>query len=331
MTPPSSLPATPKELQFNDVAVQNAPEVKTPSEQISPEDKGAEGQVLGGWDDPVPNPPPVAPRAYNNPRWPRPERAPKRHVWPKQSEMRAPSRSSSDGGVTFKSTSDNDPDYDIKKLMDWHGDWLPPPEDWTARKGHTNRHFGSGIEKWIEEHPIECTEILKYDPVTFLEDGSCKELVPRYWLISSIESQPATDFWRDMPIRTPAALTDCDPFADPPFWDRFEGATHLGEPSCFIDGLVVPDAQVNPEDLDNHDPRGDILASADHRMKLIHQRKARNQRRTVQKQTRPFKESKPAGPPVEDRRIRPKSNVYFRPVQPTDVEGIAVGVVDYTS
>jgi hypothetical protein len=233
--------------------------------------------------------------------------------------MRAmPSSSSSDGGVRCPSNSDGDPDYDVKKLTDWNGNWMAPPEDWAARKGHTSRHFGNGIEQWIDGHSEECTEAMTYEPSAFLE-GGCKELVPRYWLYTTIESKPTADFWKSMPTREPAALSDIDVFADPPFWERYEN-----NGSCFIDALAVSDDRVDPEDVDNHHPHADLLASADDRVKVIQERKTRNQRRTHLKQTRPVREVKPMMPPMEDRRIKPKSNVYFRPVKPTDVQGITV-------
>jgi len=240
--------------------------------------------------------------------------------------MRAlPSDSSSDGGISFRSNSNGDPDYDVKKLMDWNGDWLPPPEQWSARKGHTSRHFGQGIEQWINGHGEDCTEPIKYDAATFYEDGLCKELVPRYWLLPKIENDTLGGFWKKMPTHAPSPISDIDPLEDSPFWERYED-----EPSCFINGLVVPEARVDPEDIENHDPRGaDILASANDRVRAIDAAKANNRRRTLMKQNRPPRESKVIMPPMEDRRICPKSNVYFRPVQPTDVEGIAVSTVNH--
>lgn len=326
LTPPSSLPATLKELDLKEAEAEKAPEVQAPVQQASPEPTQSEGLILRGWDEPKPEPPRAAPRKSNKPRWPRAEPAPKKHFWPKNSEMRARSVSSSDGGISFKSNSDNDPNYDVNKLMSWNGDWLPPPEDWTARKGHTHRHFGSFVEKWIEGHDARCKDEIIYNKSTFHQDETCKELVPDYWLYDTIESKAIDDFWKELATRTPAALNDVDMFADLPFWERLEDEVFDGKPSRFINGLTVPEARVNSEDPDNHDPRGDILASADYRMNLIQQSKVRNQRRTIQRQTRPLKESKSTGPPVEDRRIRPKSNVYFRPVQPTDVEDIAVSL-----
>lgn len=72
-----------------------------------------------------------------------------------------------DGGVVVcPSDSEGDPDYDIKKLIDWNGDWLPPPETWSARHGFTDRHFGAGIEKWINGHSKTCIENMTHHLVS---------------------------------------------------------------------------------------------------------------------------------------------------------------------
>lgn len=63
-----------------------------------------------------------------------------------------------DGGIEYKSDSNGDPDYDVKKLMDWNGDWLPPPETWSARHAFTDRHFGASLEKWMNGHDPSCTD-----------------------------------------------------------------------------------------------------------------------------------------------------------------------------
>ncbi|KAF2827862.1 hypothetical protein CC86DRAFT_289754 [Ophiobolus disseminans] len=312
LTPPPSLPTTPRELEF-----EKAPAPQTVTKNAQNFGQIEDGGWTASWDTPKPEPTPVAPKK-GNPRWPRIGGAPRKTVWPKNSEMRAlPSESSSDGGVKCRSNSDGDPDYDVKKLMDWNGDWLPPPEQWSARKGHTSRHFGQGIEVWINDHGDECDKEITYDATTFSDD-LCKELVPRYWLHTMVEQKPLGEFWKCMPSQTPYALSDVDMSEYPPFWERYED-----ESSCFIDGHEVPDARVDPGDIENHDPHGDLLASADVRVKAILEVREGKRRRTLMKQRRPPKEFKPAMPAMEDRRIQPKSNVYFRPVQPTDVEGIA--------
>jgi hypothetical protein len=297
------------------------PRVSTPNvpEKVAttPETETANDESYPGWDVPKPSPPPAAPKA-GNPRWPRTRGPPKKNVWPKSREMKAlPSESDSDGGVTFKSDSNGDPNYDVKKLMDWNGDWLPPPEQWSARKGHSSRHFGQGIEQWINGHPNECTQ--KMEVEAFFEEGNCKEVVPRYWIVSTIEQKSLGEFWKLMPMRQPLALSDVS--AHPPFWERYEDTS---KDCFFIEGLAVSEEKVDPDDPNNHFGRADLLASATQKMEGIKARDQRQRAKQIAKQNRVVPDTKPVGPQPADRRIKLESNVYFRPVQPADIGGIAV-------
>lgn len=57
-----------------------------------------------------------------------------------------------------KSDSNGDPDYDIKKLVDWNGEWLPADPDWQNRNGYVNRNLGASVEKWINGHDESCID-----------------------------------------------------------------------------------------------------------------------------------------------------------------------------
>jgi hypothetical protein len=287
----------------------------------------AEDGVWTGWDAPKSDISSSAPKK-ENPRWPRTRAPPKKHVWVKASDIKAlPSDSSSDGGVTCNSNSNGDPDYDVKKLMDWNGDWLPPPEQWSARKGHIARHLGSSIEQWINGHDEICLKAIPVEDDTLgfsPPEGDCKEVVPRYWIVSSIEQDSLGAFWKSMPTRQPAALSDVS--AHPPFWERY--AT---ESSHYIEEISVPDALIDRTDPDNFLPGIDLLVSADVRIQRMFDQRAHAQRRTLARQRRPVREFLPPAEPLPDRRIQPKSNVYFRPVQPADVGGITVRTTTFRS
>jgi hypothetical protein len=296
----------------------------TPGEGQAPQEpQNLKENDWGHWDVSPPHPISAAPKR-ENPRWPRTRDSLKKTTWPKQRDIKAtPSDSSSDSGVTFKSNSDGDPNYDVKKLMDWNGDWLPPPEQWAARKGYTSRHFGHAIELWMNGHGAECLEAIII-PSTLAEGNVCKELVPVYWTLPKIEQKSLGEFWKLMPKQEPPALSDVDIFADPPFWDRYAEGT-----GCFINGLDVPDARVDPSDPENHFAGADLLVSANDRVQCLMEQKKNAHRRSLAKQKRPLRDALPTTPLLPDRRIQPKSNVYFRPVQPADVQGIAVSVDIY--
>ncbi|KAF1954739.1 hypothetical protein CC80DRAFT_549918 [Byssothecium circinans] len=131
------------------------PTTSTPVEKSSPANE-------------APKPQPVkAPRRNNNPREPK-----KPHRWPKNKEMKPLPSDEDDenGGVPYdngwgdcESHSDGDPFYDVKKLLDWKGDWMPPPVDWSARNPFADHHLGESIEKWINGHDLSgCKEISNY-------------------------------------------------------------------------------------------------------------------------------------------------------------------------
>ncbi|KAJ8105875.1 hypothetical protein OPT61_g9916 [Boeremia exigua] len=284
---------------------------------------------FAGWDTPLP-----AQTAFpskgkgKNPRWPRIPRSPKqKHVWLKSRDIprHLPSDSQSDGGVTFKSHSDGDPTYDVKKLMDWNGDWLPPPEEWAARKGFTNRHFGQVIEQWANSHSKYCTNAMNIDVSAFMgvqtADGTWlnKELVPRYWLHDTIDNAAPRKFWEELPQRAPAPFSDIDITEDPPYWERWED----GQPEdCFMATLVVPEARIDINDNDNElESPFAMLPTNDRVQRIMEVRKNRRLREEA-RQARPVTVCAHEGVQLPDRRLRPKANIFLRPVQPTDVHGI---------
>jgi L-amino acid N-acyltransferase YncA len=273
----------------------------------------------GSWDTSFPAPAPAAPE-FGNPRWPRVREPYKKMVWPKNKDMKAlPTDSSSDGGVTFKSDSGGDPNYDVKKLMDWNGDWLPPPEQWAARRGHSSRHFGQQIEKWMDGQANVCLNPIDVASTNAFRENGCKDLVPTYWLPQTIEQEATGEFWKKFAGRTPAPLSEVDVFADPPYWERVCD----DEDGLYIEALAVPDARVNPNDPDNYISGADLLVSVEVRIRGIMEQRASAERRRLARQKRPVPESTmSAAPLMPDRRIDPATNVYIRPVQPADVRGI---------
>ncbi|KAH7389850.1 hypothetical protein BKA66DRAFT_510870 [Pyrenochaeta sp. MPI-SDFR-AT-0127] len=297
-----------------------------------PELEKIDSSKWAGWNETI-TAVPVPTHKAENPRWPRgPKPAPHKAVWPKAREMKyIPTDSNSDGGISFKSSSNGDPDYDVKKLLDWNGDWLPPPEEWSARRGYTNRHFGQAMEQWMNGHADECDKALKIDSPSYrgqktvigdrvewvLVDGVCKELAPRYWTSVQAEGKPVREFWKDLPKRAPEALTDIDIATDPPWWDLYED-----DPSPFLSGLAVPEARIDHTHLDNH-VHPLVLASATERVQDILDRKAHKHRRMIARRNRPLPAPRSMVTQGEDKRIRPTANIYVRPINPADVRAIA--------
>ncbi len=270
--------------------------------------------------------PPSKTRSVKNQKWQRNWNAApkKKNVWPKARDMKyTPPENGSDGGISFRSHSNGDPDYDVKKLLDWNGDWLPPPVEWSERRSFSNRHFGRDIEDWINKHPKQCYEKMALDSDAYKgnDDGICKELVPRYWMSAMVEGKSMRQFWLEMADRAPDTLSDIDFAADEPWWNRFDDSH-----SCFINGLKVLEAKVDFHDAANHvNPSG--FATAQERIQERMERMQRKQQRMVARRNRPVPDIRSLMPKVEDRSIQLTVNVYLRPVQPADVSGITVGPI----
>ncbi|KAF1837413.1 hypothetical protein BDW02DRAFT_141204 [Decorospora gaudefroyi] len=299
-----------------------------------------------GWDEPKPEIP-AATKKGGNPRWPRGPQPYKKTGWPKAREMKyIPPGSDSDGGISFKSTSNGDPDYDIKKLVDWNGDWLPPPETWSARRGYTDRHFGQNVERWMNAQPAECTRPLDItsdafhgcktvntvdgsDVVEFvLVNGVCKELAPHYWIRAKVEKQTLREFWKRFLEAEPKPFDQDDLKGDSPWWERYEDVVYkneddeIGYPSCYLDGVVVPEAKINLADPEE-ETQPFHLASAEEKVQEQKRRREQKNLRMIARRNRPMPEFDMPLPVVEDRRLKPQANIYLRPVQASDVRGIA--------
>ena len=302
------------------------------------------GNTNAGRDVPAVKHSPAAPKS-RNPRRPRGPQPYKKQVWPKNKDMKpVPSSSCSDGGVACWSNSNGDPDYDVKKLLDWNGDWLPAPESWYARKGHNDRHLGDHVEQWINGHAPECIGSMYYPPDTFSpEQGVCRELAPRYWLEAKVEGTNLRESWKIISTSYPQPLDDGDLTSHPPWWELYEDVVYtevihkgtqdqkyLRHSSCYLNALPVPDDKVDPNIAENlSGPHN--MASATEKILAIKEHREEKQRRMLARRNRPVPNLTPVVLPVEDRRLRPSANIYIRPVQPADVDSIAVSPVFYQS
>jgi hypothetical protein len=295
--------------------------------------------VHAGWDEPKAKHPQIIQKG-GDARWPRGSQPYKRTPWPKQKDMKyVPSSIDSDGGVGCRSNSNGDPDYDIKKLLDWNGDWLPAPESWSARKGYDDRHLGENVERWMNGHAPECVGPIYYPPSTFSpKNGVCKELAPRYWLEAKVEGSNLRESWKMISTSHPKPLDDMDLTGYAPWWELYEDVIYseaiiedkkhqqyTEHASCYLNALPVPEARIDPADTE-YPIVPQMLASAADKVLDMKNRREAKQRRLLAKRARPVPESKCPVPPMEDRRLRPQANIYIRPVQPADVIGIAVSL-----
>ncbi|KAF1965489.1 hypothetical protein BU23DRAFT_545965 [Bimuria novae-zelandiae CBS 107.79] len=263
-----------------------------------------------GYEEPTPVPPPQLKTKKRN-GWPSPVRK-GRHMWPKNRDMRPVTDDEGEWDVEHKSDSNGDPDYDVKKLIDWNGDWLPPPESWSARHTFTDRHFGASIEKWINGHHQSCVVNLT-DLLAEADYLGHEEIAPRTWIPTRIEGDAPQLFWQALPSRAPPPLSDIDISEYRPFWEEYT------QDSDFLNPLQHPAKSVlDMEDEENARPGAG--RSLEQNLRNIAQKKTAHNRRRKQKQNRPI--AMQELPPPSHPGYRPLANVYFRPVVPADATSI---------
>ncbi|KAL5407787.1 hypothetical protein PMIN04_011622 [Paraphaeosphaeria minitans] len=259
----------------------------------------------------------------------------KRHVWPKNRDMKAVSNDDEeDGGVECISLSNGDPDYDVRKLVDWNGDWLPPPETWSFRHAFTDRHFGAGIEKWINGHDKSCIEDLS-DLLTSAEfkgveveggvvliDGKevaqqtiNHEIVPRSWIATYVDTAPLETFWKGFPERAPAPLSNIEITEHRPFWDEYIDST-----TNFLNPMKHPaksELDMNDEENRKQGAAQSATQYLRHIDEKVQSRKRRHQAKLARKPQVQIQELPPREPGY-----LPTSNIYLRPVVAADAKGI---------
>jgi hypothetical protein len=237
--------------------------------------------------------------------------------------MRADSQGEgSDGGISFKSDSGGDPNYDIKKLLDWEGNWLPAPVEWDGRKSFADRHFAQTIYQWMVQidraygisqepdriKPHILVPASKESVEAFKEGG---EVAPPSWIPVQIEGDSPQQFWRTFPSRAPDALSDIDLTESRPWWDEYpEDNNEL----YMLARVHVPESRLDPEDGHNKFPGVGVSAEeAVNRRQAAHLERIR---RTLEKRSRPVSCNRA---PIPATNLKPTANIYLRPVCPTDI------------
>ncbi|KAF2466447.1 uncharacterized protein BDR25DRAFT_187625, partial [Lindgomyces ingoldianus] len=239
-------------------------------------------------------------------------------VWPKNKDMKPlPTDEESDGGVSFRSNSNGDPNYDIKKLIDWEGNWLPAPVEWDGRKVFHNRHLGDHIEAWINRSDDRtCYMAMDITPEFTAEKNG--ELVPRSWVPVKIEDDAPQHFWRALPTRAPPPLSDIE-LAENPWWESYQEGT-----ASLLNPLTVPEAKVDPTVDDNQLPG--MMVSSEEAVKRRNFAQAERVRKLLAKRNRSYKEVSSAIQSaltnLPDRALKPTANIYIRPVFPADIRQI---------
>ncbi|KAJ9667196.1 hypothetical protein H2201_002717 [Coniosporium apollinis] len=255
------------------------------------------------------------PRETRNPRWPsnKETRAPK--DGPKQ--WLSPS---DDGGWSVYEDAGNDPDYDVKQLMDWTGKWMNAPGDWEGRGKYDDPNFKTRIVDWIEKHadvaqnPVDIGDDHHKD-FTAIQNG---EMANRDWVPVTIGEDVANVWWSKH-LRTGAEWLE--DLHDKPFWEKYISST-----SYLLAPLAVPDAALDSSDAEYARALQDAGSDAKTMDAIKKAASQEKRRKLTEKQERQAKlESKKAAaaPPVFEPSQRPKVNIFLRLALPADGGQIA--------
>lgn len=359
-SPPPTPPSPTSEKPRGECVASNSPKTSSPdagwgdpkpsSAWAGWDDPNHPSGEWGGWGNPNPSgecrgweaqPQPIDPECPKNHR-PKPAQHKTPRKWPKQSEMKPlPSdEDESDGGVGFKSDSNGDPEYDVKKLTDWEGNWLPPPESWSDRHRFTDRHFGASIEQWIDSHHQSCTadltNLVSSDDFMGKKDGAgdcssdsrvficitAKELAPRSWIPTQIDGNAPQQFWRAFPSQAPPPLSDIDLNLRQPFWELYSADCS----NHFIESPQAPPTFLDPNDADNRLPQARY--SCTEALEALELKKQARIRKREEKRKQSRECSWPLPPPLPGL-LSPDVSVYLRPIGPADVYGVQVATTSY--
>ncbi|OCL09754.1 hypothetical protein AOQ84DRAFT_403705 [Glonium stellatum] len=243
----------------------------------------------------------------------------KGYKWPKNKDMRPPAKSSSssDGGASVRSNSNGDPTYDIRKLTDWEGNWLPAPVEWEGRGGFSDRNFFDRLETWISNSERVSKENMDMGDPAFAAEVN-GEVAPRFWIPTAIDAESPQNFWRMYQSRAPAPLSDCD-LTEQPWWETYTSPT-----SAILPPVAAPEAKLDTVEMSydvaikDFGSNGAIKKREDAK-KVKEFRAAERRRRKAQE--RKFQ------PPAElfmslDRSLKPQANIYLRPAYPADITQI---------
>ncbi|KAF2183673.1 hypothetical protein K469DRAFT_727935 [Zopfia rhizophila CBS 207.26] len=223
-----------------------------------------------------------------------------------------------DGGVSYNSNSNGDPNYDIRKLVDWKGDWLPAPVEWDGRKCFTDRHFSDHLELWMNGTDEKtCTNEINISGPGFVDEKN-GELAPRYWMPIRIEGEAPRHFWRSFVGRTPAPLSDID-IDEVPWWETYaDNTTNL------LPHRPVPDAQVDPEEEENQHPG--VFVTSKEAIQCKERARIEKERKQLEKRRRREAEiyaiQMTPLPPIPNLTLKPTANIYLRPVVPVDIQQV---------
>ncbi|KAF4545371.1 Acyl- n-acyltransferase [Lasiodiplodia theobromae] len=216
----------------------------------------------------------------------------------------------------FNSNPGADPQHDIKKLVDWEGNWLPGPTDWESRRSFHHHNFNEEMMRFVYGSiDKDATVDVRNEP-SFLSIPN-GEVAPSAWASIRIEGTSLQEWWSN---HVGSSLAEPDSKA----WWR----DYISEESSLLVPYHVPEAKVDPADTEGQILYVHDLGSGHASDKLMERRnkkKADRERRNAREREQHAAlaaEMKPATFQMPEK-IKPKISLYIRPALAADAHQIA--------
>ncbi|OJD30122.1 phosphinothricin acetyltransferase [Diplodia corticola] len=277
------------------------------------------------------NPPPAAPHAIMNHRYLHKqdsnETKPKRNTkWITNKEIRERALKDSNGRVGawgsngsdtgFESNPAADPQHDIKKLVDWEGNWLPGPTDWESRRSYRHHNFNEEMMRFVygTDETEAAVDITKEPSFSDVPNG---EVAPRVWASIRIEGSSLQEWWNN---HVGSSLADPESKA---WWRNYSS-----EDSSLLVPYDVPEAKIDPADDEGQILHVHDLGSGNACAKLME----RKNKKKADRERRNAREREHLAATIAEvphitfgmtEKIKPTISLYIRPALAADAHQIA--------
>lgn len=249
--------------------------------------------------------------------------------WLTKEEKRA-MRAAADGEGPKMPAWDGDegvPDnYDYNNpnnLLDWTGGFLPAPVEWSGRRHCTRDNwfevlldFVKDIPYWTGEDLVGKSSLIISTKLPGFRDHHNAEIVPRQWIVESLENQDLQSFWKSVCQADPQPV-DPEDLKMEPYWLRY-AANNSPFMKEWDHPLVICEPVSDAADEEGHrlwrlsktQTTQSAIDTRAHK-KNAGQRAQRKRTKQVENDLKVERKNKIAAPPNPN---KPRIPIYLRPV-----------------
>ncbi|KAF2143431.1 uncharacterized protein K452DRAFT_357742 [Aplosporella prunicola CBS 121167] len=208
---------------------------------------------------------------------------------------------------SYDSNPNNSPDHDVKKLVDWEGQWLPGPIDWEQRRSYRHRNFEEEVFRWVNEAIDKGATIDIAEEKDFTAEVNA-EMAPRIWASIKVEGLSLQEWWHN---HVRSDLVDSDSKA---WW-----ITYISPVSSQITPLEVPEAKIENVNEGHYlEDKGAEEACKKKNAQIAKRKEAREKKRQQEARIHAaVAASIPAYQPAEEE-LKPEFSIYLRLAFPAD-------------